>query len=222
MHQTEYWNAVAEEKEFTTILNVSMFSKYVSKNSKILDVGCGYGRILNELYENGFNDLTGVDTAENMIKRGKREYPYLNLIANPDGKIPFLDNSFDAVVLFGILTCIPDDELQQDFLKEVERVLKPQGIIYVNDFLLNKGFKNWYEYKKAEKETGVYGAFKTHDGVTVRQHKESYISKLLSNFKKLEYKKSVIPTMNGGKSNSFEFIGRLEKVKNSVDNIFCL
>ena len=211
MNQNEYWNSVAEEKKFTTILNVPMFSKYVSKNSKILDVGCGYGRVLNELYENGFNDLTGVDTAENMIKRGKREYPYLNLIANPDGKIPFPDNSFDAVVLFGILTCIPDDELQQDFLKEVERVLKPQGIIYVNDFLLNRGFKNWLEYKKSEKETGVYGAFKTHDGVTVRQHKESYISKLLSNFKKLEYKKSVIPTMNGGKSNSFEFIGSLNK-----------
>ena len=52
--------------------------------------------------------------------------------------------------------------------------------------------------------------FETHDGVTVRQHKESYISKLLSNFKKLEYKKSVIPTMNGGKSNSFEFIGVLK------------
>ena len=124
MNQNEYWNSVAEEKKFTTILNVSMFSKYVSKNSKIIDVGCGYGRILNELYENGFNDLTGVDTAENMIKRGKREYPYLNLIANPDGKIPFPDNSFDAVVLFGILTCIPDDELQQDFLKEVCRPLQ--------------------------------------------------------------------------------------------------
>lgn len=130
MHQTEYWNAVAEEKKFTTILNVSMFSKYVSKNSKILDVGCGYGRILNELYENGFNDLTGVDTAENMIKRGKREFPHLNLIANQDGKIPFNNNSFDVVILFGVLTCIFTDELQKEFLKEVKRVLKPQGIIY--------------------------------------------------------------------------------------------
>ena len=50
---------------------------------------------------------------------------------------------------------------------------------------------NWLEYKKAEKETGIYGVFKTHDGVTVRQHKESYISKLLSNFKKLEYKRAL-------------------------------
>lgn len=211
MHQNEYWNSVAGEKKFTTVLDVIMFLKYVSKDSKILDVGCGYGRVLNELYANGFTDLTGVDTAENMIKRGKREFPYLNLIANPDGKIPFDDNSFDSVVLFGILTCIPEDELQQEFLKEVKRVLKPQGIIYINDFLLNKGFKNWREYKKAEKETGIYGVFKTYDGVTVRQHRENYILELLSDFQKLEYKKSVIPTMNGGKSNSFEFIGTLEK-----------
>lgn len=211
MNQNEYWNSVAEEKKFTTVLDVTMFSKYVSKNSKILDVGCGYGRILNELFENGFTDLTGVDTAENMIKRGKREFPQLNLIANPDGKIPFNNNSFDVVVLFGVLTCIPTDESQKEFLNEVKRVLKPQGIIYVNDFLLNKSFKNWLEYKKAEKETGIYGVFKTHDGVTVRQHKESYIFNILSDYKKLEYKKSVIPTMNGGKSNSFEFIGLLGK-----------
>ncbi len=85
MNQKDYWNSVAEEKKFTTVLDVELFSKYVSKNSKILDVGCGYGRILNELSESGFVDLTGIDSAEKMIKRGLREYPNLNLIANPDG-----------------------------------------------------------------------------------------------------------------------------------------
>ena len=211
MNQNEYWNSVAEEKKFTTILDVELFSKYVSKDCKILDVGCGYGRILNELAEAGFTDLTGVDSAENMIKRGLRDYPNLNLVANPDGKLPFEENTFDAVILFGVLTCVPDNESQKELLNDIKRVLKPGGVIYINDFLLNSGFKRWLFYKKAQKETGVYGAFKTYDGATVRHHAEDYILNLLSDFKTLDYQKFVIPTMNGNKSNSFGFIGELKK-----------
>ncbi|MBQ4338998.1 MAG: class I SAM-dependent methyltransferase [Clostridia bacterium] len=211
MNQNEYWNSVAEEKNFTTVLDVELFSKYVSKDCKILDVGCGYGRILNELAEAGFTDLTGVDSAKNMIKRGLREYPELNLVANPDGVIPFENNFFDAVILFGVLTCVPDNESQQELLNNIKKVLKPGGIIYINDFLLNSGFKRRLFYKKAQKKTGIYGAFKTYDGATVRHHAEDYILELLSGFKTLDYKKFVIPTMNGNKSNSFGFIGELKK-----------
>ena len=131
MNQNEYWNSVAEEKKFTTVLDVELFSKYVSKDCKILDVGCGYGRILNELAEAGFTDLTGVDSAENMIKRGLREYPNLNLFANPDGAIPFEDNSFDAVILFGVLTCVPDNESQKELLNNIKKVLKPGGRLVI-------------------------------------------------------------------------------------------
>ncbi len=211
MNQKDYWNSVAEEKKFTTVLDVELFAKYVSKNSKILDVGCGYGRILNELSESGFVDLTGIDSAEKMIKRGLREYPNLNLIVNPDGAIPFEENTFDAVILFGVLTCVPDNEAQKELLANIKRVLKPGGIIYINDFLLNSGLKRWLFYKKAQKKTGIYGAFETYDGVTVRHHAEDYILKLLSDFKTLDYQKLVIPTMNGNKSNSFGFIGELQK-----------
>ncbi len=214
MNQKDYWNSVAEEKKFTTVLDVALFSKYVSKNSKILDVGCGYGRILNELSESGFADLTGIDSAEKMIKRGLRECPNLNLLANPDGAIPFEDNTFDAVILFGVLTCVPDNEAQKTLLDNIKRVLKPGGIIYINDFLLNSGLKRWLFYKKAQKKTGIYGAFETYDGAKVRHHAEDYILKLLSDFKTLDYQKLVIPTMNGNKSNSFGFIGEL---KNKAD-----
>ncbi len=211
MNQNEYWNSVAEEKNFTTVIDIDLFLKYVSKDSKILDVGCGYGRILNELAGAGYTDLIGIDSAENMISRGKRENPNLNLIANPNDKIPFGDNCFDAIILFGVLTCVPENKSQRELLNDIERVLKPGGVIYVNDFLLNSGFKKWSFYKKAKKETGIYGAFKTYDGAMVRHHAEDYILNLLSNFRMLNYRKDIIPTMNGNKSNSFSFIGELSK-----------
>lgn len=88
-----------------------------------------------------------------MIKRGLREYPKLNLVANPDGAIPFEDNSFDAVILFGVLTCVPDNESQKELLNNIKKVLKPGGVIYINDFLLNSGLKRWLFYKNAQKKT---------------------------------------------------------------------
>ncbi len=60
----------------------------------------------------------------------------LNFIHN-DTDLPFDENSFDAIILFGILSAIVDDDFQKSLISEIQRVLKPNGIIYVNDFLIN-------------------------------------------------------------------------------------
>ncbi|MDE6318747.1 MAG: class I SAM-dependent methyltransferase, partial [Lachnospiraceae bacterium] len=137
MKQNEYWNSVSEKKEFTTPFQVEAFSKYVSKDSCILDVGCGYGRTLDELYHYGYHNLIGIDFSSGMIERGKQQFPYLDLRVKEDAKIALPDASVDAVILFAVLTCIRTNEEQEQLLSEIRRVLKPHGILYVNDFLLN-------------------------------------------------------------------------------------
>lgn len=62
-----------------------------------------------------------------MIERGHKEYPYLDLRVKSDASIAFPDQSFDAVILFAVLTCIIKDEKQQELIKEIHRVLKPDG-----------------------------------------------------------------------------------------------
>lgn len=79
MKQQEYWNSVSEKKEFTTPFQAEEFSKYVNKESRILDVGCGYGRTLDELYRKGFRNLIGIDFSRGMIERGRKQFPYLDL-----------------------------------------------------------------------------------------------------------------------------------------------
>ena len=53
MKQKEYWDSVSEKKEFTTPFQAAEFSEFVNKEDRILDVGCGYGRTLDELYRCG-------------------------------------------------------------------------------------------------------------------------------------------------------------------------
>lgn len=54
----EYWDSVSETKQFTTPFQAEIFSQYVNNDAQVLDVGCGYGRTLNELYHMGFRKLT--------------------------------------------------------------------------------------------------------------------------------------------------------------------
>lgn len=212
MKQQDYWNGVSEKKEFSTPFQANEFSKYVKKNSVILDVGCGYGRTLHELYHDGYEKLIGIDFSSGMIERGRKEFPYLDLHVMKSGTINLPDKSVDAVILFAVLTCIRTNEEQIQLLKEIKRVLKPNGILYVNDFLLNTDKRNTSRYEKFSSIYGIYGIFQLPEGVVCRHHTETWIKELLSDFLELEYNQLSFTTMNGHKSNGFYFIGELKDI----------
>ncbi|SNS88012.1 Methyltransferase domain-containing protein [Anaerovirgula multivorans] len=208
MIQKDYWDSVSEKKQFTTPFQADEFSKYISKNNTILDVGCGYGRTLDELYQIGFKNLIGIDFAEGMIKRGREQFPYLDLRVKEDAFIDFHDNSVDAVILFAVLTCICNNTEQMELIKEIHRVLKPGGVLYVNDFLLNTDERNVSRYEQFAEKYDLYGAFELPEGAVCRHHSEKWIQELLDDFITLQYKYITFTTMNNHKSNGFYFIGR--------------
>ena len=207
-NQEKYWDKVAEEKEFPTPFQIQYFKKYVSKEMKTLDVGCGYGRTLNELYNQGFKNLTGIDYSQGMINRGKRLYPNLNLIKTNGERIPFPDNEFDAVILLAVLTSSYKDEEQKNIISEISRVLKDDGILYINDYLLNQDERNLKRYQKYKDKYEEYGIFELQEGAVFRHHTEEHIIKLTEGFQELVFEKTVYNTMNGHKSNGFYYIGR--------------
>jgi len=51
-------------------------------------------------------------------------------------------------ILFAVLTCILSDVEQMSSLKDIKRVLKPNGILYVNDFMLNTNERNRKRYEQ--------------------------------------------------------------------------
>ena len=208
MEQKEYWDSVSETKTFTLPFDGECFSGYVNKNAAIVDVGCGYGRVLKILQEEGYTDLTGYDFSPQMIERGRRECPDIRFETMEEGKIPQEGESADAVILFAVLTCIVSDEKQDELIREIQRILKPGGILYVNDYLLASDERNLKRYAQYEKELGVYGAFALPEGALCRHHTEEHIRELLRDFETKEYEHIVFTTMNGHQSPGFTFIGK--------------
>ncbi len=207
----KYWDAAAGVKEFSTPFQIIRFRRYADIDSRILDYGCGYGRTLNELKNDGYFRLTGIDFSEKMIERGHEKYPGLELIVNQGKDIPFQDDTFDAVLLLSVFTCIYRDEAQDRIIGEVKRVLKPDGIIYINDYLINADARNLQRYDRFKDMYGHYGIFELQEesGVTIlRHHSKDRIMKLIGSFKQLAFEQLAYTTMNGNRSNGFYYIGK--------------
>ncbi|MFE4114424.1 class I SAM-dependent methyltransferase [Priestia sp. YIM B13448] len=207
--QDEYWNEVANKKEFTTPFQPELFLTHVNHNAAILDYGCGYGRTLLELRSYVYNNLHGVDFSEEMIKRAKSHNSEIDFQVIQSGKLPFSNDSLDAVLLFAVLTCVHKSEEQNAILNEIKRVLKPGGIIYINDFLLNSDERNKLRYEKALTKYHTYGVFELPDGAILRHHSEERVKEWVDQFETLEYKKVEYTTMNGNRSNGLVYMGKL-------------
>lgn len=133
MHQEE-WNKVADDVNFNLEIDFNRFSNEVPSEHKILDYGCGYGRISNQLWGCGYKNIVGVDSSQKMIERGNEEYPYLHLSAVSGSSLTFPDHSFDAVVACAVFTCITDHEVRLSQISELCRILKPDGLLHMVEF----------------------------------------------------------------------------------------
>ncbi|MBG0791795.1 MAG: class I SAM-dependent methyltransferase [Desulfovibrionaceae bacterium] len=207
--QQRYWNDHCAEKTFTSFFMLDAFRRHVPAESLILDFGCGYGRTLAELRDAGYTRLTGIDFADSLIERGRREHPGLNLAAWPGGRLPYGDDAFDAALMLGVLTCMPETRAQAEALLEVKRVLKPGGILYVNDFLLNRDKRNLDRYRDGKRKYGIYGIFDSGDGGILRHHDRNHMEALFFDFETLTFEELTFPTMHGHESAGFYALLRM-------------
>jgi SAM-dependent methyltransferase len=206
--QVNYWDSVASQKTFSHPLQVEWLRKHSSEQARILDYGCGYGRTLAELSVNSFANLVGTDFSERMLLRARAEAPHASLIRNEGKVFPFANASFDVVLLFAVLTCIPADNDQQQLIAEVLRVLRPNGLLYISDLLLNDDERNRQRYEQYADNNRSYGVFELPEGVVVRHHRREWIEGLTKEFRPLERESFTVTTMNGNSSAAFQYLGR--------------
>ncbi len=97
------------------------------KGGKLLDIGCGTGLFVERYIEAGGSAI-GLDISRKMIEQARRRCVACDYTIGTGEKIPFCDNSFDAVSSLLVFSYIKDPETM---LNEAYRVLKPGGKIAV-------------------------------------------------------------------------------------------
>jgi len=205
--QYEYWNTTGTQKSFAHPVNLRRVRQWISDEGCILDFGCGYGRVLGELYKEGYDKLIGLDFSPAMIAAARAQYPEIAFEQIESLTIPLPDASVDGVLLFSVLTCIPTDEGQRELLKEVNRVLNRGGLLYISDLWLQTDERNVTRYARDEQKYGIYGVFDLPEGVTVRHHDQEWIETLTSDFTTVALDEIEVVTMNGNPARAFQWFG---------------
>jgi 2-polyprenyl-3-methyl-5-hydroxy-6-metoxy-1,4-benzoquinol methylase len=102
------------------------------KDKVVLDAACGEGYGSNLLAEKAMK-VTGIDISEESIYYAKRKYHRNNLmyIEASITQLPIENSSVDVVVSFETIEHVPED-MQRAFLREIKRVLKPDGILIIS------------------------------------------------------------------------------------------
>lgn len=137
--------------------------KLIEKDKiKILDVACGTGRMLPEIFSVDDNiEYFGLDTSKEMLKLLEEKSKKLNkkksvkIKIGDACKIPFKNNEFDIVFSYHLLWHLPKDE-QKKIIKEMLRVCKEGGFVIFD--ILNKNFvlEKFKEIFGEEKTGGIY------------------------------------------------------------------
>lgn len=105
----------------------------VAPHHTILDLGCGWGRVLKPVMDRGAQAV-GLDISEQMTMLAKKhllKHRHRPAILRGDGtRLPFRDESFDLVYSLLVLQHL-SKENGRALIREVHRVLKPGGVAYL-------------------------------------------------------------------------------------------
>lgn len=139
-------------------LSFDVFKKYVSdKSSKVLDLGTASGSFLQQLHDDGYQNLYAHDIDSYLPEERKKiiqEYKIAELSTQP---LPWPDNNFDVVTAWCVLP-----HLENPFYaaRDVHRILRKDGLFIFT--ALHLASKASIDYFKKYKNFGSYRETNNH------------------------------------------------------------
>lgn len=161
-----------------------------NREKKILDAGCGAGRHVKFLADEGYIPY-GIDFSESGVAYTKDMLSSLgyekyaeNISCGSIAELPFEDSSFDAIICWGVL-CYLSEESIKAAISEFSRVLKSNGKL----MLVIRSTAD-YRYITSSEKNGFYATINEQDcsrnsssenGMTLFFFEREYIVELFKN-----------------------------------------
>jgi len=148
-----------------------MFFPLIEKGDRVLDLGCGNGRLRqflpHDLVRPG--DYFGFDVSEKLLDIARNKHPKDAFFKGDFGKgLPFGADNFDWVISIAAFHHLLDSTSQKKYLNEVYRTLKPGGKVFITTWVLPQKYfwmnfwkgrtftKNWIVPFGKEKHPRTY------------------------------------------------------------------
>jgi cyclopropane fatty-acyl-phospholipid synthase-like methyltransferase len=200
----------------TTTVN-QQFWRYFKSGDQLLEVGCGWGRILKRCLKKGFR-VAGIDINKNEIIALQKEikncrlHDFVQVRYGNILTINFNNQKFDGILLQGVLSALREKE-RTICLKNVNKFLISGGYIHIAEFTLDMSCKKRYE--NDFKITGEYGTLSVRDvkrAEVFRSHNFFKIELLdlikKNGFNIVHFDKTVFKSYHGHKKPGMTIIAR--------------
>jgi SAM-dependent methyltransferase len=105
---------------------VKDFTKLITKNSSVLEIGSGNGKNMQYILKNQQCNMIGVDTCQNFVDMCTANN--LQVYNNSINNLQFTDSNFDFVLCIAVFHHILSKEHQINAMNEILRVMKPNAI----------------------------------------------------------------------------------------------
>ena len=123
---------------------VVKFLKGLGSGSRILDVGCGNGKYLSLRAVDC--EVHGCDKCKELVEIAGANHPGASVVYG-DGLegLPYADESFDAVMSIAVVHHLETVDDRMKFIREMMRVLKPGGVMFVSVWALEARKDSWVD-----------------------------------------------------------------------------
>jgi len=134
---------------------VKDFTKLISENSSILEIGCGNGKNMKYILNRCNCNMVGVDTCQNFVDMCKSQEPNIQVYNNSITNLQFTESNFDYVLCIAVFHHLLSKELQIKAMNEILRVMKSNAI----------GIITCWSTEQPNQEEMKYKKFKFHEGI---------------------------------------------------------
>lgn len=132
------------------------FSTFIRHHSKVLDLGCGNGRLYSFLKTLDI-DYLGVDNSSALLERARANFPEASFQLGDMVHLELPDRCFDTVLSIASFHHIPSRRLRLQCLHEIHRVLKDDGILILTSW-------NLFQWKYLSRWVASIASFIFHFG----------------------------------------------------------
>lgn len=134
------YNMTRDDEAYDAICE--SLSPYIDRDKKVLELACGTGQITFRMAQKS-GAWEATDYSENMVAQARKRglagagSGHVAFCVQDATNLAYKDETFDVVVIANALHIMPAPDLA---MKEIDRVLKKDGILFAPTFVYEKGY----------------------------------------------------------------------------------
>ncbi|MBU1123743.1 class I SAM-dependent methyltransferase [Patescibacteria group bacterium] len=199
------WDSDLDGRQvFTTPFpETDVFERLSSKDAPIMDLGCGYGRVLSEISGMGYTNLSGVDISPQLVHEARKSCPNADVSIQDFSQLDTakFNQKYELILLMGVIEYLLSDEHQEKFFKRVSELLSENGTVFLETFIFD--WENlWKNYIQGFMRTCHLGRFKNKKGFECHHQSEMTLRSILqTQFDIISFTRKSLITWSGKKCN---------------------